>query len=76
MTPTGVGERTTANDALGRLTHRVHAEYLEMPGLSLTLAQAQRLWGIDRRTCERVVVTLVARGFLRKKADGRFVRRA
>ena len=35
-------------DLVRDLTRRAQAEYREMPGLSLTLAQAQRLWGIDR----------------------------
>jgi hypothetical protein len=26
---------------------RIRGEYLEMPGLCLTLAQAQRLWGLE-----------------------------
>jgi hypothetical protein len=34
--------------ALKDLLNRVRGEYAEMPGLTLTLAQAQRLWGLDR----------------------------
>jgi hypothetical protein len=30
---------------------RIRAEYAEMPGLKLTAAQAQRLWGLDRQSC-------------------------
>jgi hypothetical protein len=30
---------------------RVQGEYIEMPGLRLTIAQAQRLWGLDRAVC-------------------------
>ena len=33
------------------VTRRVQAEYNEMPGLSVTLPQAQRLLGIDHDTC-------------------------
>ena len=32
------------------LVHRVRGEFLEMPGLRLTRAQAQRLWGLDEET--------------------------
>ena len=66
-----LGERT---NTFRELTHRVEAEYAEMPGLSLTLPQAQRLWVVDRQTCEKVFVALTARGVLRKTARGRFVR--
>jgi hypothetical protein len=30
---------------------RVRGEYLEMPGLSLTLEQAMRMWGVERQAC-------------------------
>ena len=33
---------------LSELLGRIRGEYLEMPGLKLTLAQAQRLWGLDQ----------------------------
>ena len=56
------------------LTRRVQAEYSEMPGLSVTLPQAQRLLGIDRDTCMVVIRTLVDRRFLRRTAEGRYVR--
>ena len=45
---------------------RIEAEYREMPGLSVTEAQAQRLWGLDNTTCRRVLDTLVQRGVLRR----------
>ena len=54
----------------------VRAEFLEMPGLKLTLAQAQRLWGIDRATCEAVIKELTACRFLTTTRDGSFVLRA
>jgi Fic family protein len=53
---------------------RIRGEYLEMPGLRLTTAQAQRLWGLDRRTCEQVLGKLVASRFLAQTRDGAFVR--
>jgi hypothetical protein len=56
------------------LTRRVRAEYLEMPGLNVTLSQAQRLWGADRPACEHVFASLVSSGFLRMIARDRFIR--
>lgn len=43
---------------------RIRAEYHEMPGLSLTLAQAARFFNLDPRQCEQVLDTLVADGVL------------
>ena len=57
-----------------QLANLVRAEYTEMPGLSVTLAQAQRLWGVDERTCRRVFDALIARGILRRTIKGCYVR--
>lgn len=54
---------------------RVRGEYLEMPGLQLTEAQAARLLGLELPVCSKVLATLVAEGFLGRTQDGRFVRR-
>lgn len=48
------------------LCTRVTAEYLEMPGLNLTVAQASRLWNVDAQACARVLNELAVAGFLRK----------
>jgi hypothetical protein len=53
---------------------RVCGEYMEMPGLRLTAAQAQRLWGLDEPTCEALFSSLVRDGFLQRHADGRYAR--
>jgi PAS domain S-box-containing protein len=53
---------------------RIRAEYLEMPGLLLTLAQAQRLFGIERTLCQAVLDALVDAKFLRATSDGRYTR--
>src|SRR4051794_10010214 len=34
---------------------RVQGEFLEMPGLRLTDAQARRLWGLDAASCESLL---------------------
>ena len=51
---------------------RIKAEYLEMPGLRLTPAQAQRLWGLDSCTCEGVLAALVDAKFLYRTGGGAY----
>ena len=46
---------------------RIRAEYLEMPGLQLSLHQAARLWNTDTGRCGAVLENLVQNGFLCKK---------
>jgi DNA-binding IclR family transcriptional regulator len=55
--------------------YRIRAEYSEMPGLKLTAAQAQRLLGVERESCDRCLASLVTAGFLARTRDGAFVRR-
>lgn len=57
------------------IVYRIRAEYLEMPGLKLNLAQAQRLWGLDGESCVQLLADLVMSGFLARTRDGAFVRR-
>jgi hypothetical protein len=45
-----------------------------MPGLTLTVAQARRLWSLDGSTCSEVLTELVETGFLCRKADGAYGR--
>jgi hypothetical protein len=56
------------------LAVRVRSEYLEMPGLRLTPAQAGRLLGLDSAICTRLLAELVSSGFLRIGRDGHYVR--
>jgi hypothetical protein len=56
------------------LVNRVRSEFLEMPGLQLTLAQASRLWGLEAAACRSVIATLVDTSFLRWTAKGTIVR--
>ena len=46
------------------LCTRVQAEFHEMPGLTLTLPQASRLFSIELTRCERVLGALVDAGYL------------
>jgi len=52
----------------------VAAEFQEMPGLRLTLAQAARLWGLAPRDCAAILDALVAQGVLGRASDGRYCR--
>jgi hypothetical protein len=54
------------------LLKRIRGEYLEMPGLRLTLPQAQRLFGLDPVACALVFETLTRERFLTRGRDGRF----
>ena len=67
MTP----EPTRATDEVLR---RVQGEFLEMPGLRLTEAQARRLWGLDAVSCGALLGTLVDAKFLFRTRDGAFMR--
>jgi len=60
-------------DTIRELTRRVQAEYAEMPGLSVTLAQARRLLATDEPTCAEVFELLIDRGVLRRTPKGRYV---
>ena len=53
---------------------RVQGEFLEMPGLRLTEAQARRLWGLDAASCAALLRALVDAKFLFRTRDGAFMR--
>ena len=53
---------------------RIRAEFTEMPGLSLTLAQASRLFDVEVRGCEQILASLVKSGQLAIRGK-RFVRK-
>jgi hypothetical protein len=56
------------------LEQRARGEFLEMPGLQLTIPQAARLWNLDTPSCRRVVTSLVGASFLRWTRDGKVAR--
>jgi hypothetical protein len=45
-----------------------------LPGLSLTEAQARRLWGLDALACSTLLEELVRSNFLFRTRDGAFMR--
>lgn len=60
--------------AIDEVLRRVQGEFLEMPGLRLTGAQARRLWGLDAAICDALLGALVDAKFLYKTRDGAFVK--
>jgi hypothetical protein len=56
------------------VANRVRSEFLEMPGLRLTIRQAARLWGLEPTACEHVIEVLVRSEFLRRIPDGMIMR--
>ena len=55
------------------LLDRVRKEYVELPTLNLTFAQACRLWQMAPDECQHVLDRLIADGVLRRTAEGLFV---
>jgi hypothetical protein len=53
---------------------RIRAEYLELPGLRLTLDQARRLCGVELGLCQTVLDGLVYEKFLCVRANGAYAR--
>jgi hypothetical protein len=55
------------------LQARCRGEFLDMPGLHLTLPQAARLFNLDVAQCQALFDELVAIGFLRR-CNGTYMR--
>lgn len=56
------------------VVERVRAEFDEMPGMTLTVSQASRLFGLNEDECQRVVDRLVRSAYLRWTHTGAFTR--
>lgn len=69
--PTGDGYTGSSFYAL---VLRVRAEFVEMPGLSVTFPEAMRLWGVSSDVCQEIIDILVGTAFLRWTPTGRVVR--
>jgi hypothetical protein len=67
-------QQAESGDAFTRAVQRVRAEFLEMPGLTLTLAQAARLWAFDTAFCGAVLGALVEARFLVRTRHAAFAR--
>ena len=57
---------------------RIRSDFEEMPGLCVTLTQAQRLWSLDESTCVVALNDLMSEGYLRMAMAGmvRYVKAA
>ena len=60
--------------ALEDAIRRVRAEFVEMPGMQLTPAQAARLWHFEPEFCDAVLTALVDTKFLVKTRRKTFAR--
>ena len=67
-------DNQTAADTFAVALRRVQAEFLEMPGLQLTVAQASRLWHFDSALCTAVLARLVEQRFLVETRNRSFAR--
>ena len=60
----GLDRRTPSDRPMSRDLARIRNEYVEMPGLILTLPQAARLWSLSESRSELLLSMLVEAGFL------------
>jgi hypothetical protein len=56
-----------------RLVTMIESTYREMPGLSVRLDEAARLFGLRESTCQVVLDDLVRDGRLRQSRTGRYL---
>ena len=75
----GVSGRTSScsrpvEDLRADWANLIRAEYCEMPGLSLTEKQVERLWRLDQPTVNALLKDLIDNGFLRCTSKGRYIR--
>jgi hypothetical protein len=63
-----------AIDTHDALLHRIRGEFVEMPGLRLTKAQAARLWHLDQTLVTLLLGLLVDARFLARMPDGAYRR--
>jgi hypothetical protein len=54
------------------LLHRIHSEFEEMPGLSLTVSQAGKIFGLHVEIIGRILERLTDARVLRRRNDGQF----
>jgi hypothetical protein len=63
---------TTGEPPRRHLEALILGTYREMPGLTLHLPQAARLFGVRANTCQVVLDALVREGRLRQSPDGQY----
>lgn len=60
--------------ALAEVMRRARVEFVEMPGMQLTPAQAARMWHVEPELCAAAFSALVDARFLVKTRKGKFAR--
>jgi hypothetical protein len=55
------------------LIGRIRGEFLEMPGLKISLQEACRLWNLSASACGEALDALRAEGFLYQTPSGAFI---
>jgi hypothetical protein len=68
-----VESRTPNAGGIEQMLRRIQCEFLEMPGMRVTIPQAQRLWNLDAFVCESLLGALVDTQFLTRTVDGAYV---
>lgn len=63
-----------SRSTLEGLVMGIQSEFLEVPGLRLTLPQATRRFGLDKTTCQAILDALVELGILAVTDDDGFTR--
>ena len=67
-------DKPGATIAAKNCVQQIRAEYHDLPGLSLSAAQAQRLCHVDAETCHSVLKQMVRNEFLRRTPEAQYVR--
>jgi hypothetical protein len=61
-------------EPLRTLVELARTEYMEMPGLSLSVGQAAKLWNLPLSASEGVLGELLRDGFLARTTRGQYIR--
>lgn len=59
---------------IGALVTTIQNDFLDLPGLMLTVSQAQQRFGTDETTCEAVLGALVDAHVLARTPDSSYIR--
>jgi hypothetical protein len=59
---------------IDEILQRIQGEFVEMPGLRVTAAQARRLWALEHDVCDALLGALVDAKFLARTRDGAYIR--
>jgi hypothetical protein len=65
---------TTSRERIENLVMRMQGDFLERPGLALTLGDAERRFGIDEVTCNALLTVLADAKVLTRNREGAYVR--